>query len=389
MKRTILIIVIIVFGIQYSQSQSFVNISNTGTCENALDISRFSIFGPTTPPEALAKDNESSFNLPIHPTWYKFTVQKNGILLFDIIPQNAEDNYDFMLFKSTDNFCDNYNSNNTKPIRSNFSPPKNAKGLTGLSYNGEAPDFEKGLQVAKGEVYYLALNNVYPEGKGHTIHFKELKTINIKGIVTNKKNNKPIKADIRWLNLDNNTLFVTSQTEKKGSYEMEVLLNNQSNTFPEYELCVFAEKYFPDFVTFSTKEANDLDGKVINFELEKVKIGTNNDGLGVIYFRPNNTKIVPSSENVIRRLLKFMEINDKAQIILEGHTNGLFPSTDVDFELSSNRAKVIKKYLTDHGIDPGRIGAEGMGSKFEVYPIPETEEEEGLNRRVEINVIKF
>ena len=248
-----------------------------------------------------------------------------------------------------------------------------------MGYIGKSPNFG-----VRSRYIYTASGS-----ERDNIRDEFLKTINIKGTISNKKNNKPVKADIRWRNLDNNNLFVATQTEKKGSYEMEVLLNNQSNTFPKYELCVYADKYFPDFTVFSTKEANELNRKEVNFELEKVQIGTNNDGLGVIYFRPNDIVIVPKSEKVMKKLLKFLKLNPKAQIVLEGHTNGLFPSTDVDFELSAKRCEVVKKYLSENGIDPARVGTEGMGSKYEVYPIPETEEEEGLNRRVEINVIKF
>lgn len=387
MKKLFLFVLLFI-GVLYSFSQSYVDISNTGTCRNALDISRFSIFGPTTAPEEIGGNN-NSFDLAKHPTWYKFTVQKTGILLFDIIPHNVGDNYDFMLFKAESDFCSKYNTKKISSIRSNFSPPNNPKGITGLSYAGDTPDFEKALMVNKGDMFYLALNNVYKNGKGHTIHFKELKSIFIKGVITNKKNGKSIKADIRWWNLRNNDVFVTTQTEKKGSYEMEVLLNNQSNTFPKYEICVYAEKFFPDFITYSTKEANELNGKEINFELEKVKSGINNESLGVIYFRPNDIIVVSKSDKVMKRLLKFMKLNEKAEIILEGHTNGLFPSTDVDFDLSAKRTEVIKKYLVENGISPARIGTEGMGSKYEVYPIPETEEEEGFNRRVEINIVNF
>ncbi|MCF6364581.1 MAG: OmpA family protein [Bacteroidales bacterium] len=372
-----------------SIAQTYVDISNTSTCEQALDISRFTIFGPTTAPVELKTAKSNSFDLTKHPTWYKFTINKDGILLFDIIPQNPKDNYDFMLFKADDNFCEKFKAKQITPIRSNFSRQENAKGLTGLSYSGAALDYEKGLMVSKGDVFYLVLNNVYKNGKGHTISFKQLKTIKISGTVVNSKNGKPIKAEIRWWNLRNNNVFVTSQTEKKGSYEIDILLNNQSNTFPKYELCVYSDNYFPEYKIYSTAEANQLNDKKIEFKLNRVKKGTNNEGLGVIYFQPNDVNIVPTSEYVKRKLLKFMTLNEQAEIVLEGHTNGLFPSTDVDFELSTDRANLIKEYLVDNGISESRIGIEGMGSKNEVYPIPETEEEEGFNRRVEINIISF
>jgi len=385
-------ILFITLGLMFSlsiYSQTFVDISNTGTCDKAIDISRFSVFGPTTAPEKLGNSNSSNFELAKHPTWYKFTIQQSGILLFDIIPQNPNDNYDFMLFKATDDFCKDYKSGKLSPIRFNFSPQKNVKGTTGLSFNGSAEDYEKGIMVAEGNEFYLVLNNVYPHGKGHTVVFKQLKTNKISGKIVNKKNGKPLKADIRWINLRNNNVFVASQTEKKGSYEIEILLNNQSNVFPKYELSVYSNNFFPEYKVFSTAEANELDNKKIDFELHRVKKGLNNKNLGVIYFKPNDVTVVPKSEYVKRKLLKFMSLNENAEVILEGHTNGLFPSTEVDFELSTERANVIKKYLVDNGIATERIGIEGMGSKNEVYPIPETEEEEGFNRRVEINILKF
>ncbi len=388
MKKNSIVLLLILFSVAFTNAQNLVDISNTSTCEQALDISRFHIFGPTTPP-AETGSVSNDFTLAKHPTWYKFTVQKNGILLFDIIPLNSKDNYDFMLFRDEPDFCKKYNEGKIKPIRSNFNPPANDKGITGLSYSGDEADFEKGVPVSKGDVFYLALNNMYRDGKGHTVFFKELKTIKITGKITDSKNGKPLKADIRWRNLRNNNLFVSSQTEKKGSYEMEILLNSQENSFPKYELCVYADKYFPDFKVFSTEEANKLNGKEIDFTLDKAKKGLNNETLGVIYFKANDVTIVPKSEYVKKKLLKFMKLDPKAKIVLEGHTNGLFPSTDVDFKLSSDRSEVVKKYLTDNGIDPSRITTEGMGSKNEIYPIPETEEEEGYNRRVEIRITDF
>ena len=388
MKKKFIVVILSFLSTAFVNAQNLVDISNTSTCEQALDISRFHIFGPTTAPvETGSMSND--FTLVKHPTWYTFTIQKSGILLFDIIPLNSKDNYDFMLFKNEANFCQKYHNGKIKPIRSNFNPPANDNGLTGLSYSGDEQDFEKGIPVSKGDMFYLALNNLYRNGKGHTIFFKELKTIKITGKITDSKNGKPLKADIQWRNLRNNNLFVSSQTEKKGSFEMEILLSSQENSFPKYELCVYSDKYFPEFKIYPTEKANKLNGQVVDFELSKVKKGLNNKTLGVIYFKANDIIVVSKSEYVKKKLLKFMKLNTKAKIVLEGHTNGLFPSTDVDFKLSSDRAEVIKKFLTDNGVDASRIITEGMGSKNEIYPIPETEEEEGFNRRVEIRITDF
>ncbi len=389
MKKLVFLLIGFSILMHTNLAQTYVNIDNTSNCEQALDISRFTVFGPTSAPKQIQNDNQNSFNLPQHPTWYTFTVKSNGILLFDIVPVNYKDNYDFMLFKDEDHFCEKFNQKKIKPILSNFSPPENSKGVTGLSYYGDKPDFAKGIPVKEGEKFYLALNNVYEGGKGHTIIFKDLKNFIIKGTITNKKTEKPIKAEISWRNLTYNTIFTTTQTEKKGFYELEILLDHQPNTFPQYELCVNAENFFPKFIVYPTVEANQLEGKEINFQLNKVNLGLNNESLGVIYFRPNDASIVPDSEKILKQLLKYMQLNESSVIKLEGHTNGLVPSTDVDFELSEERAVVVKDFLIQNGIDHSRIFTEGMGSKNEIYPIPETEEEEGFNRRVEINIIEM
>lgn len=84
-----------------------------------------------------------------------------------------------------------------------------------------------------------------------------------------------------------------------------------------------------------------------------------------------------------------MNLNSEMTIVLEGHTNGVFPSTEVDEVLSESRAKVIKSYLTENGIDPNRIQIKGWGCNKQIYPTPFDETEEGFNRRVEINIVKF
>lgn len=385
MKKSFIIVVLIsLFSISNIYSQSFVDIKNTGTCEEALDISRFQRFGPTTAPEVCKKETSSYFNRAKHTAWYKFTVAKNGVLLFDIIPQKKTDNYDFILFKDEPDFCNKYNNKEITAFKSNFSASNVKKdGYTGLSFNDKGSSYEKAIDVKKGDKFYLALNNVYEKGEGHTIVFKYLSTLTIKGNITNQ-NNASIKAKIQWKSLRSEDVTVISKTKKKGHYEIKVPIKKESHSFPKYELCISAEKYFPEIKVFSTKEVNSLNNEKINFQLHKIKKGHNNEALGVVYFLPNETKTNPGSEKVMKKLLTTMQTNKKVTIILEGHTNGLFPTGNFDVILAQNRANVIKKYLVKNGIDSGRIKTKGYGCQYEQYPTPKSESEENFNRRVEV-----
>ena len=371
-------------------SQGLVDIRNTGTCEEALDITRFKRFGPTTTPAKSVEGNKQNFEYTKHPTWYKFTVPRNGILLFDIIPEKQSDNYDFLLFKANENFCEQHSAGNIKAIRTNLQPPTSAdKGQTGLSITAKVPSYEKGVEVKQGEIFYLALNNMYENGKGHTVLLRFLETRNITGNVTQSKKSNPIKATIMWENLRNSDMKQVIKTSKKGEYAMNIPLSSRANYFPKYQLTAYADKYIPEIKTYSTQEAKKFVDKEIDFKLSKIKKGLNNENLGVIYFMPNEDNMEVASEIVFRKIFILLSTNPRAEITLHGHTNGLYPSTDVDTELSERRATVIKQELVNKGIGANRIKIQGFGSLKEVYPNPENEEQEGFNRRVEVFFDKF
>ena len=68
MKKILLFVFLIAWtGTIQIFSQTYVDISNTSTCDQALDISRFSIFGPTTAPEEDKNINISTSSLIKNP----------------------------------------------------------------------------------------------------------------------------------------------------------------------------------------------------------------------------------------------------------------------------------------------------------------------------------
>lgn len=74
------------------------------------------------------------------------------------------------------------------------------------------------------------------------------------------------------------------------------------------------------------------------------------------------------------------------KISIEGHTDSQGKS-GYNKKLSKNRAKSVMKYLTDHGIEEGRLEYKGLG---EDKPIADNETDEGRekNRRVEFVILE-
>ncbi|MEN8122702.1 MAG: OmpA family protein [Bacteroidota bacterium] len=390
MKKSVLIIILVVFSAISIYSQELKNIKNATDCKSAIEISTISKFGPTNPPKELkVKSTDNPFERSQHPTWYKFKIVKDGVLLFDIIPINPNDNYDFLLYKiNSKNYCQNIKSGKNEAIRSNLARADLAlQGKTGLSITGKPECYSKGIDVKKGEQYILALNNMY-KGKGHTLVFKYLENFIVKGTISDFSTSESLKAKVFWTNLRTNETTNFASSNKQGNYELKVSVSTEAHRFPNYLLWAYDDKYYISDTIIASRNVSSLQSGHFNFKLHKLKKG-NNDFLPKIYFDPNLTNICSGSFANLESIYRLMEQNKQMEIILEGHSNGFYPSNNVDKILSEDRAEKIKDWLVNKGLDANRIGTRGLGSNKMVFPYAENEKEESGNRRVEIFIVKF
>ncbi len=390
MKKLVLIIILVIFSGISIYGQDLKNIKNATDCNNAIEISTLSKFGPTNGPKELKiKSSNNPFERSQYPTWYKFNIVKDGVLLFDILPINPEDNYDFLLYKVIrENYCADIKSAKLKALRSNLSRTDLAlQGKTGLSITGKPECYSKGIDVKKGEKYILLLNNMY-KGKGHTIVFKYLENFIVKGNISNSSTGESVKAKVFWTNLRTNETTLSTASNKQGDYELKVSVSTEAHRFPNYLLWAYDEKYFIADTIIASRNVSSLRSGTFNFKIHKLKKGSN-DFLPKIFFNPNSTNISSGSFTKLESIYRFMEQNKQIEIILEGHSNGFYPSNDVDKILSEDRAEIVKNWLINKGLDANRIGLRGMGSNKMIFPYAENEKEESANRRVEIFIEKF
>jgi len=392
MKKIVLLLILVTTVLISVRAQELVNIRKATTPDNAIEVSTMKKFGPTTAPVQYGDNPNNVFAKNQHPVWYKFKTEKTGVLLFDIIPLDTLDNYDFVLYKyEGTNFAQDFKDNKVQPIRSNFDRVDLVKqGRTGISVAGDKKSYEKGLEVKSNENYYLLINNLYENGQGHVIVFKYLESFEIKGKVTDSENGSGIGgAQIIWENTRNKEEIYQAVTDRKGEYTLKISVGVEAHSFPRYSITAYADNYFLTDTLVPTKEIPKIDQTQLVFKMKKMKTGYNYETLGNIYFEPNEFVAVPEADKILKKLIKMMNINKNIQVRLEGHTNGFYPSTEVDLTLSENRAKTIKNYLVENGIDPARFTVEGFGCTKLIYPAAKDEFEEGFNRRVEIFITKF
>lgn len=128
---------------------------------------------------------------------------------------------------------------------------------------------------------------------------------------------------------------------------------------------------------------------------KKIRIREDERGLVItlmndVYFEKGKAELLPQTKEVLLKvaeLLKSPEVKNKVRV--EGHTDNTPMKRDTfphdNWELSTQRAVNVVKFLVDNGVSPSRLSAAGYG---EYRPLPgnknRTPEERAQNRRVEI-----
>jgi outer membrane protein OmpA-like peptidoglycan-associated protein len=145
------------------------------------------------------------------------------------------------------------------------------------------------------------------------------------------------------------------------------------------------EGYFNLSDSLEINSYNPREGKTKDFYMTPIEVGIT-VRLNYIYFDFDKTSLTPESTPELDRVVNFLQQNSSIQVEIAGHTDNK-GSDDYNLNLSQGRAQAVVDYLTDNGIDPGRLVAKGYG---EGSPVATNDTEEGrqTNRRVEVKVIE-
>ncbi|MCB9183238.1 MAG: OmpA family protein [Flavobacteriales bacterium] len=332
-----------------------------------------------------------------HTTWYKFRSPATTTLTFDIIPDNIEDDIDFLVFEgAVPGICDKVATKAVVPIRSNISRnDKSNRSICGLRKDapedfvrsGVGSSFSRALEVQQGDLFYLVVDYQDRPLAGYTIRFhydppipvepeepkKQKQQLRI--TVVDAKTNKPIDA-----NLTIDGMRFSEVVEAKGAtsytFEMDMYRNLKIG-------CV-RQGYM-----FQTVRVKGNTEPEVNVEVRMTPIGAGERVvLDDIRFVGNEDKVMRQSEASLLLLLRFMQTNPKVRIEVEGHVNGpTFKNKKEFIDLSTARAKAVYDFLLVNEVEPERMSYVGIGNAQMLYPSPKNKEESEANRRVEIKVL--
>lgn len=394
-------------------------------CSGIIDLlAGDTVFGPTTAPVGPGKTLEisgeknslTSFEKEHNTVWYRFRVQSDGQLLFDVIPLNTNDDYDFILYRySGKNFCSEVTNKTLNPVRTCISRNDPAQGSrTGLKqgvddefiHSGPGASWCKSLPVKKGEIYVLVLDNVYPSGKGHTLKMRISKTVTpapdpmveqapepipakktklvIK--IIDKETKRPLKANLEIVdkrNADGPPLHSGDSVDHQ-----EVLLDLSTTVLVKAE----AANYFGAIKEFKTSTTAGT--TTLTIALDRLVAGKNVVFENILFYG-DQARFLPESTPSLQILSKTMLQNPNLVIEVEGHVNcpSMMESCETQTmqnfnnRLSDDRAKAVVDYLVSKGISAERMTYKGYGATRMVYPDARSEDQMKQNRRVEIVII--
>lgn len=345
-------------------------------------------------------DHKQWFEREHNSTWYKFRSPATTTLTFEIIPDNIEDDIDFLVFEGAiPGICDKIASKQVVPIRSNISRNDKAnRSICGL--RKDAPDdfvrsgvgssFSRAIEVKQGDLFYIAVDYQNRPLAGYTIRFhydppppplepepeeagKKKQLLHV--TVMDGKTGKPVDAS---LTIDGMRFNEVVEAKGKSSYQFEM------DMYRNLKIGCVRAGYM--FQTVRVKGSTDPEVKV---EIKLTPVGTGERVvLDDIRFVGNEDKVMRQSEASLLLLLRFLQMNPKVRIEIEGHVNGpTFKNKKEFIELSTARAKTVYDFLVVNDVEPDRLSYTGLGNAQMLYPNPKNKEESEANRRVEVKVI--
>ena len=195
----------------------------------------------------------------------------------------------------------------------------------------------------------------------------------ITGSLINEENGKPFKGIVSIIDLDNGIEVAPKFLRPDGSFEFDLINNNN------YLLILQGEEFF------RIEELFYLNGNM-EFHRTTVPISSRMEFESIEFEEGSSTLSTPMYGD-LDKLADFLLDNPDFSLRISGHTDS-DGREDANLKLSQERADVIKEYLIYFGkISENRISAKGFGSS---KPIVEekTEADKRLNRRVEFEIYR-
>jgi outer membrane protein OmpA-like peptidoglycan-associated protein len=209
------------------------------------------------------------------------------------------------------------------------------------------------------------------------------------GFVTHGETGNPLGATVSLMGEDSVVFlsdslsgFYTAIVKRQYKISLKSVAGGENS---------FAEFIVPGYRNQDSVRADiTFDQEITSFEGKVIKPGEK-ISFENVYFYPNKAEFMGDYEYELDRMYRFLSSNPSIRVEIGGHINlPYIPPNAIGHEmqqLSEDRAKVVRDYLIQRGINPNRMTTKGYGNSQPVYLDPFSDREKQANRRVELIIL--
>ena len=316
--------------------------------------------------------------------WLSYTASENGLLTFSASVENQY--LQMVIFQQEQNdICEDITMGIAEILRLQSSKTYKTVGLDSAIGGGVMYT----LNMRKGQKIQILLATAEEE--------KGIVSLDWNFISANKQVAESRTIDHRYDDFAPTFKIIVRDKETReplignisieGNRKLNGLYNGSEILFNVDRNCVIiiqcdVEGYF---FTDREEQLSAFEDEKLVIEMERVEKGKSIQ-IEDIEFMPGTSEIMKSSEPKLRRLRDFLLLNAELEVEIQGHVHNLGENILFGQRISEERAKRVRDYLIENGIDRRRLSYIGYGNTRPIYPEARLSYEEQANRRVEIMI---
>ena len=209
---------------------------------------------------------------------------------------------------------------------------------------------------------------------------KDMKVVTIlKGKVIDEVTAVPLAATITLV--DNETQRIISKINSNPTTgDFELVIPHGGN----YGVATEKSGYLFNSINFNLPQFAEYQEIDTHILMVKTEVGSKVT-LKNVFFDVGKSHLKPESVAELEKIKTLLITNTQLKVQINGHTDNTGNAAN-NKVLSLKRAEAVVQYLTEHGIDAGRLSAKGFGSE---RPLVSNDDETGgreINRRTEIEI---
>ena len=350
--------------------------------------------------------SEYFFTQEHNTSWSVIHFTMDASFQFELVPQFADDDFDFILFNyfgtST---CDSILNKTILPLRSNLSKRTPEKGsVTGLkkgyenNFSAAGPNlsFSKPIDVKAGDSLLLIIDSPYgSKGSFSILNFSEYYPLIEEPVLEDViEIPKSLRVTIVTLDENGNSIIEPNIFLKSlgKDYTDNLQFDEEGNIYSEFFNSGVEQKIIASQKGYLFQKYNfKWDGKkdtTFTIQLTPITLGTKLQ-LENILFLPNSPQFLSNSKDELSNLVLFLKSNPTMEVEIGGHVHGTRKRNVKKYKkLSEDRAIAVYNFALNNGIEASRMTYKGYGNSQMIFRPAKNETEINANRRVEFTITK-